>query len=321
MKRWGIWLINIISLLLFGLILWWGGAEAWQQIVQADRMAVFAAFLLHGAAGMVSGWRLQTVTRGIAPQHAAPWRRFYYVNMTARALGLVLPRGLSTLGGKSVGIRALGVPMKRSLWAVLVDNLFDIGVLLLISLPALLFLQGRISADTYYLGALGLLCGGMVLVWWGGQPQRLAFVLRWVQKWSWLAAKLKLEGETAVIFFPSPRRSLQAWGITFLLSLLLALTAYFIGRAVNVNTNIITFLAVFPIAQLSLVIAVAPAGLGIFDLGWIGLLLLAGVADAEVRAFVIAQRAFVFIFVLIWAGFSALLLLKREKSGVTDTIG
>ncbi len=318
MKRWGIWLLNILSLLLFGLILWWGGAEAWQQLLQADKTAVFVAFVLHGAAGMVSGWRLRQVTVGIAPQSHASWRQFYYVNMTARALGLVLPRGLSTLGGKSVGIRALGIPLQRSLWAVMVDNLFDVGLLLLVALPALLFLQGRIGAGVYGLGALLVVGVGTAVVWWGAHPERLAFALHGIQRWPWLAQRLKLGEETAVILFPSPVRSVQSWWLTLLLSLLLALTAYFIGQAISMTAGLAIFLAVFPIAQLSLIIAIAPGGLGIFDLGWIGLLLLTGVPDAEVRAFVIAQRAFVFLFVLVWAGISSLLLLNHRPTSAKN---
>jgi uncharacterized membrane protein YbhN (UPF0104 family) len=56
-------------------------------------------------------------------------------------------------------------------------------------------------------------------------------------------------------------------------------------------------------------VAVTPGGLGLFDAGWYGVLLLGGVPNQEALTFVIAQRAYIFIFVLVWAGFSVLLSL------------
>jgi uncharacterized membrane protein YbhN (UPF0104 family) len=99
----------------------------------------------------------------------------------------------------------------------------------------------------------------------------------------------------------------QAYALTVLLNLLLGLQYYWIAAAIRLPQPAVLFLAAFPLTQLSLIVAIAPGGLGIFDLSWYGLLLLAGVTDSAATTFVIAQRAAMFVFVLLWAGISALL--------------
>ncbi|MCB9445410.1 MAG: flippase-like domain-containing protein [Ardenticatenaceae bacterium] len=88
-----------------------------------------------------------------------------------------------------------------------------------------------------------------------------------------------------------------------------------IGRSIGAPVTLPLLLASYPLVQLSLIVAIAPGGLGIFDAGWLGLLRLGGISEAAALAFVVAQRAFVFVFVLVWAGFSALLSLtvRSEK--------
>lgn len=129
MKRWLRLALQLLSLALFGLVLWLGGPEAWQQVLAGDRGNILVSFLLIGSATMLSATRLRLIADSVAGRELAPWHRFYYLNMTARALGPVVPRSLSTLAGKSVALRALGISLRRSVWIVVMDNLFDLGLL------------------------------------------------------------------------------------------------------------------------------------------------------------------------------------------------
>jgi uncharacterized membrane protein YbhN (UPF0104 family) len=111
---------------------------------------------------------------------------------------------------------------------------------------------------------------------------------------------------------------LQALGLSIVINSALATRFYFIARAAGLNLQPLsypwlTFAACFPLTQLSLVIAVTPGGLGIFDASWYGVLLLGGLTHQDALTFVVAQRAYIFVFVLIWAGFSVLLsMVVRE---------
>ena len=52
-----------------------------------------------------------------------------------------------------------------------------------------------------------------------------------------------------------------------------------------------------------------------FELGWIGLLVLGGVSQSDAVAYSVAQRAYVVVAVLAWAAISLLLSLTERKNG------
>ena len=314
MKKWIHILLNIFSLALFGLILWWGGPEAWLQILDSRWQDVLVACVLYGFAGMVSAWRLQVSAESLTGHHVAPWRRFFYVNMTARALGLVLPRALSSLGGKSVGLRAFGVPIARSVWIVMVDNLFDVLVLGVLTLPALLLFRSMVSPIGYYLISILVMIILALLLWWGILTRWLIILLTWIHRVPWLSKRVKLDAKTAETILPAPKPAIKIQGLTLLLSVAIGLTYFYIAQAVGISVPLSAILASFAVVQLSLIIAVAPGGLGIFDLGWLGLLHLIGIPEDQAVTFVIAQRTYIFVFVLIWFAFSVLLSFTVKEN-------
>lgn len=306
--------LQLLSLLLFALILWWAGPEPWRQIVDSDWRLLLLALLIYGVVGIVSALRLHVVAQALTVDDVGSRRRFYYLSMTARVLGLILPRGISTLGGKSVGLRALGISLRRSLWIVLMDNLFDILTLVLAAIPAIFFLQNQLGALTFAaLTALVWLLLALIL-WVVIASGRLTPLLGWfLSRVPWLSRRLQLDERLAAQLFPRASPAIVALGHTVILNVLLVATYALIARALALPVSGWLFAAVFPVTQLSLIVAVAPGGIGIFDLGWLGLLRLGGMAPDDALTFVVAQRAFIYVFVLIWAGASALLTLTEER--------
>lgn len=309
MKRWFRLGFQLVSLALFVLVLLWGGPEAWQQVAAGDRTFILLSLLLLGFASVVSAVRLQLVSRSVAGQDLAPWPRFYYLNMMTRALGLVVPRSLSTLGGKSVGLGALGISLRRSVWIVMMDNAFDVLLLGILAGPALLYLkQGGVTWQILVLSvALMLALAGAT--WWFTDAERLQPILTRLGRIPRLGSTLHLEPENIPDLLLPRGTALRALGLSILLNSALAACYFTIARAVGLPQPWPIFVAGFPITQLSLIIAVTPGGLGLVDAGWYGVLLLAGVPSQQALTFVVAQRAYIFVFVLVWAGFSALLSL------------
>jgi uncharacterized membrane protein YbhN (UPF0104 family) len=138
-------------------------------------------------------------------------------------------------------------------------------------------------------------------------------LLVWLRRIPWLAKRLDF-GDNQPI--PSAQDALVTLSWSVLLNGIIAASFYGLGRSIGAPVTLPLLLASYPLVQLSLIIAIAPGGLGIFDAGWLGLLRLGGISEAAALAFVVAQRAFVVVFVLIWAGFSALLSLTVKP----DTI-
>lgn len=301
MKKWLRLSLQLLSLFLFLFILWWAGPETWQVVWQGDRQVLLLAIFVYGVAGLASTIRLQLMTRAITGQATISWRRMFYVNWMARALGLVLPRTVSTVGGKAVALKALGVPLRQSLWIVFVDNVYDLLLLGLWLWPGFMWLQGRESAAAFWITVLVLtfIAGGLTV--WGAQPGRLEPLLRRTRQIPWLAKRLNLDDN---VLIPAPGYALAGFAFTLLLHTTLIASFFLIGQAINSPASLILVTSSYPFVQLSLIIALAPGGLGLFDLGWLGLLSLGGLNENEALAFVVAQRAYIYLFVLAWTAVS-----------------
>jgi uncharacterized membrane protein YbhN (UPF0104 family) len=315
MKRWLRLFGQVASFLLFVAIIWWAGPTAWQEMAQAKPLPLLVALLFFGGAGVFSATRLQRITHSMEQQVIAPWRWFHQANWIARSLGLVLPRNLSAIGGKSVALRARHVPLHRAVWIVLVDNLFDIAVLLIFCVPAFFYLQGMLTPTLLLVCAVGWGLMASVAARWVAQTVQSGPTRQALQRLPWLGKKLA-EQETAVL--PTPADSAQAVLWTVLLNGVIVSGYFFIAQAVGVPVSWALLLAAYPFVQLSLVAAVTPSGLGIFELGWLGLLALGGVPADEALTFVVAQRAFVTLFVLFWTAVSMAIGLTIEPSAGQD---
>ena len=314
MKRWLRLTLQLLSLALFGFILWLGGAEVWQHVLTGDRGSILVSFLLIGAATMLSATRLRSITESVAGGGLASWHHFYYLNITTRAIGLVVPRSLSTVAGKSVALRAMGIPLKRAVWIVVLDNLFDLGLLGVLVVPSLLFLRNGVSPVGFTALTVGLIVAATGALWWITITGRMLSLIKWLGRIPWLASALHLDPESAADLLPSRTTALKALGLSVLLNAAIAACFYYVAQAVGLTYSWRLFAAGFPMTQLSLVLAVTPGGLGLFDAGWYGVLLLGGVSNQDALTFVIAQRAYVFLFVLIWAGFGTLLSLATGSN-------
>jgi uncharacterized membrane protein YbhN (UPF0104 family) len=299
-----------VGLVLLGLIVWLGGPEAWKEISQGKPGPILFAFFLTGIANMLSAVRLKLVAQAASPGVRLPWRRLYYLTMVANTVGLVLPRSVSTVGGKSVGLKALGVSVKRSVSTVFVDNAFDLLLLTPLIVPGLLFLQDRISGLVFVLLA-GVVCLGLsAVLWWVLEGRRVEGLAGWLAQPERprLLARLRLGQVVGLV--PERPISLQVFMLTILLNALLALRFFYVAAAVSLTYEWLVYIAAFPLTQLSLVIG----GLGIFDASWYGVLFLAGVQEQEALTFVIAQRAYIFVFILFWTGISYAFNLTLKES-------
>lgn len=301
MNRWLRLALLLLSLLLFGFILWRAGPETWRIVWQGDRAYLFMAFLMHGVAGVASASRLQWLMRAAAAPPNISWRRIYALNWTARALGLILPRSVSILGGKTVALKALGLPLRQAVWLVFLDNVFDLLLLGVWLIPAFFWFRGELSALLFWLllGVLSVVTG--LLVWWGAQAGRLEPFLRQINRFPRLAQRLNLD-ESSLI--PAPAYAMPALAWTMVLHLVLIISFYCIGQAIATPASLPLIASSYPFVQLSLIVAFAPGGLGLFDLGWLGLLRLGSIPETSALAFVVAQRAYVYLFVLAWAAIS-----------------
>ena len=317
MKRWVQIALVLLGVAIFVYIIWRTGPEGLAAVLAGDWRHLLLALLATGVAQMVSACRLQvalaavTGLEGEAAWQRWPWRALYHVTLTAQLMGMVVPRLLSTVGGKAAALKAYQTDLRESVPAVLLDNLFDIVVMAPLVAPGFLFATGKLSVVQLY-GSYGLILLLLLpLLSW--RPAAAIWLPRLapLAQLPWLGERLCGLLVRLLAVWPRPAAGRRLLLLTVVLNGLLALRFYYISQALGLATTVTLFLALYPMAQLSLIIALAPGGLGVFDLSWLGLLSLAAVAGAD--GFALAQRIYVTVINLFWGGVAMLLALSLAR--------
>ena len=306
------WLINLAGLLVFALILYLGGVEAWQRMLQADWRYVVAAFLATVAWNLVAAYRWSLIAENVVDDPSrCPFRYFFTYQMIGMLTGQILPVTVGMLGGRPVALSlSRGVSLKRSMLSVFLDKAFDLVLALVFVSPVLVYLLGWITL-TQALGFMAAMAvvGAVVLGWqyeaavslFGRTASRLAHFLVFLpvigQK---LASRLPgqfdrlTEGR-----YISNVLALRAFLMTVLLYGLLSARLFFISQALQLEIPWYLFVMGACVAQLALVFSVTPGSLGFLEGGWAAVLGLAGLSGEQILFFLISRRAFVLVFTLI----------------------
>ena len=322
MKRWVQGVLILLGVAIFVYILWHSGRDGLAAVLAGDWRYLLLALLATGVAQMVSGWRLQVALAAVtglddvSARQRWPWRATYHVTLTAQLMGMVMPRLVSTVGGKAAALKAYQTDLRESVPAVLLDNIFDILVMAPLMVPGFLYATGTLNLFGLYAGYGSILLLLLPLLSW--RPAEAVWLprLAYLERLPGLGRRLPMLLARLLIVWPPPAAGRRLLLLTALLNGLLALRFYFISLALGLATTATLFLALYPMAQLSLIVALAPGGLGVFDLSWLGLLSLAAVSGAE--HFAVGQRIYVTVINLFWGGMAmglALTLGRPAGSG------
>lgn len=276
-----------------------GGSDAWDRTKDANGGLVVAFFCAAGAVTLVSTVRWRVVIRTLLPPPVPPLSILYVQVMIGRVVGLFVPRAAGDVGIRIVALRQYTkAPLGRTTASVIIDSLMDVAIVGLFGPLGVLFLTGVVSAPvaTAAMGAIAvasLVAAPMAMssavkspivssIIGLGRRMRLGrFSLRASEKPDWLDALQHLG-----------RSELTAvWSLTLLRSVLLTLQFILLGEAFDLGISPWVIFAIWPVVQLTVVSGITPGGLGIVDLGWLGLLVAAGIGTAEASTFVIVQRA------------------------------
>jgi uncharacterized protein (TIRG00374 family) len=306
------WLINLSGLLIFGLILYLGGVEAWQRMLQADWRYVVAAFLATLAWNLLAAYRWSLIAEGIvADPEKCSFRYFFTYQMIGMLTGQILPVTVGMLGGRPVALSlSRGVSLKRAMLSVFLDKAFDLLLAVVFVGPVLVYLIGWINLSQ----ALGLMvvmavAGAITLGWqyetaialFGRTASRLARFLVFLPVLGQKLAR-RLPGQIDRLTegsYVSNRLALKAFFLTATLYGLLSARLFFISQALQLDIPWYLFVMGACVAQLALVFSVTPGSLGFLEGGWAAVLGMAGLSGEQILYFVISRRAFVLVFTLI----------------------
>lgn len=307
------WGINLAGVLIFALILYLGGIEAWKQIVEGDIWYMLAAFGVALLWNLVAAYRWSVIANQVSGAKICPFRYYFTYQMIGMLIGQVVPITVGVLGGRPVALSlSQGVSLKRSALSVFLDKLLDLILALLLVIPVVLYLVGWIQQSVAFGIMGGAVLAGVVLVAWqyeaairllGQVGARLAKPLvrlpvigrRLVRG---LPEQLdRLSGETPL----HNRVAAQAFLLTLVMYVLLAARLVFIAQALRLEIPWYLLAMGIPVTQLALVFSVTPGSMGFLEGGWAAVLGLAGLTLAQFTTFVIGRRAYVLIFTVLGA--------------------
>ncbi len=303
------WIINLAGVLAFGLILYLGGIEAWQQIVHGDWRYVSAAFVATLLWNLVAAYRWSLIARRVTEEpEGTPYRYYFTYHMIGMMVGQVLPITVGMLGGRPVALSlSRGVSLKRAGLSVFLDKLFDLLLALLLVTPVALYLVGWIQQPL----ALSLMGGaamlGALLVGW--QYERGLRLV--VHTGSWLAQPLQYLpvvgprvarrlpqqlDSLANRSFVTNRLALRSFLLTLVMYSLLAARLNFVAQALRLDIPWYTLAMGIAVTQLALIFSVTPGSLGFLEGGWAAVMALAGIPLETFAVFVIGRRAYLLAF-------------------------
>ena len=306
------WAINLAGVLAFGLILYWGGAEAWQQILHGDWGYILAAFAVTMLWNLLAAYRWSLVAGQVIGEEGAacPYRYYFTYHMIGMFIGQVVPITVGMLGGRPVALSlSRGVSLRRSALSVFLDKFFDLALALLLVVPVLLYLVDWISRPlAASLMAVMVVIGALLVGW---QYERgMAFIGQAGSRFSRPLVHLPLIGRRLVQRLPEQLARLseasgvdnhlavRSFALTLAMYALLATRLFFIAQALRLDIPWYLLAMGLCVTQLAVVFSVTPGSLGFLEGGWAAVMGLAGLTTDQFLTFVIGRRAYFLIFTL-----------------------
>jgi uncharacterized protein (TIRG00374 family) len=194
-----------------------------------------------------------------------------------------------------------------AVFSVLLDRFLDLVILIMMLLPSLLLVTGAISSAQAFLILISLMIGqGFIIIWKEGETFHFflsiyrLLVERVFSKVPFLGSRIKegtRELEGSYHFDLTSVFRIITWN--FIKYFFLSLRFYFTGQAFGVLFPWVRGFFFLPLIQISGLINITPAGLGVTEMGTYGALFLMGIPKSQILIFVLGQRILLLSIILI----------------------
>lgn len=302
------WALSVLGILVFGAIVYYGGVEALTVVAKANILYLLCAFAVSATADVLTSLRWGAIVNALEGRVVQSRLSYLYYVMLGKMSSMFVSQYVGDYGARPLALKASsGTALGKGFYSVLLDRLFDLILSLLFVGPAVLCFLHLIPPYSVV-----PLCVVVAAVYWavGAKNYRLltscvggiASMIERRKAWrpvpvnltqklveTLLAAKQGLEDI-------GPRGILRANLLTFGRYVAMALRAYFISVALNLAIPFWVVFVGLGIVRFTLVFAFAPGRLGAMEVGWYGLLALAGLDSSIVIPFLIGLRVYGFFF-------------------------
>jgi len=298
---------KILLLFISAIVLVWvvqfsNPAEVWAK-VKAIPKYYLAAFLLPTAvANSLRALRWRAL---IAPEKQLPFMEALHYQVAGLAMSNLTPARLGEAGKLLLLKRYAGLRLSKSLQSVIYERLFDLAVLLAISIPFFALLVGRLDPRLAWLSVLSVffVAGICALVALAMASESAGMrLLRVVQKMP--VVKKYITKEFMDSFYGTKKFSKRVFWMSALLT------------AIIWAVDGIAFLVIFSVLGISLpvhvivggmflsvligLVSFLPGGIGSSEFSYIVILMILGISKSQAAAGVLVGRAFTLGFTLVW---------------------
>jgi uncharacterized protein (TIRG00374 family) len=291
--KWG------FGIILFLLLLYLGGVTQISRFPEVHWIYVLMLFLSTMGFTLSHNFRWKVIVDNTFAVREGNFFSLYRYLVTSYAVGTVIPMDISLLGLRSYYLsRFQNIPVPNAIFSVLLDRLLDLVILLVMALPSFLYVTRVTSINQSFSIVVVLFAGLFLFAFWkkGDTFHVLVeiydrFLVRFLSEIPILGPRLaegKGNGRTDYHF--SQSSVYQIIGSTLVKYIFLCLRFYLTGQALGVQFSLIKSFFFLPLIQLSGLISLTPAGLGVVELGTYGALLLMGISRPQMLIFVLGQR-------------------------------
>lgn len=293
---------TILGLLLFAVCLYLTELPDLAAISGFNRIWLTLAILAQGGFAIPMPWRWKIVSAG-ANVFIPYFPAFKITAYTSLAAALV-PQSLADLAGRGPWeARYTNTGLLNATNIILCDRLLDIFIIGLFFPPAILLTTNMIDNNcAIWLGA-GVAFLGILILFLLRDKFFLLFELlfRFIHsifnhisflkgKFNWHVSPISL--------------SLKNLCIVYILStfkfFVMACATYAYFKVVNLELPLALIFFSLPVTQFIFIFAFTPGGLGVFELGWAGILAMHGLASGDIALFIISQRICFTLGVIFW---------------------
>ena len=314
-----------IGLLLFGLLIWYGGTSELAGLLEANPCYITAAFLVTLVMTTVSAARWGVLVDELGGEKACTLREYYHHFILSQATSLVLPPTIGDFGVRTISLKLahdFSAPM--GLYSVLLDRLFDLLNLLLVGVPATLFLARVWPASWSYALVILMLSG----FWAVFEMRYKEIITHLVRGYLWLVRSFsripivgrrweaRWLGDNGVERPFVGIESRKLYRYTLIKSLLSALQVYLLALAFHLRISFSWIFFGMAVVRLGLILSITPGGLGLVEMGWYAILTLAGLETSLVVVFLVGRRVLTALFLVVLALASQVAMTLKPEPAV-----
>ncbi len=312
----------LLGLILFTLLFYFGGLSSFKKVKEINFTFTFLAFICTFAVIFLVTLRWKNILRVLAGNAEIKKNDLFRYFLVSKLIGSFIPKDISDFAVRGLSLNYSGkANIVNAFQSVLIDRLFDVFILMTSIIPALLFFVFYPELNNSLL--LYLLLTALFLGTLKINPLKLVEVLLFKILKIKLISKFENLRNFSKNLFINFNYSISFMLITlsalkFLTDVLFLL---FLSKALNIRIPLEVLFWGSSIGQLFFLIGITPGALGILEMGWFGILMIAGIGRPDIVYFITMRRicSIAFMATLLFISYAIKLLEKNVSAPIKYT--